>query len=201
MASKVTGQDGRSLAVAWQDGPEAYHGGAVARFPSRFMIMGPNTALAHDSIVVMIEAQVGYILQCLEWLGAGHVEGLGVREDAQRRFKDDLHRQFERAVWSGEGETSRWGLSLVPCMTWYRHTSAPIRSSGRARRSHIAPRCDGPTSATSWPMPQGPGAQSYIPAHAPRVSGRVSTPAPQSPRLPPGLAVFPTSPRSVGSIR
>lgn len=120
---EVTGRGGRSLAAAWSDGPEAFRGIAVAGFPNLFMIMGPNTALAHNSIVVMIEAQVGYILQCLEWLRAGRLETLEIQEDAQRRFNEQLHKKFRRTVWSEQAETSNRGRALVPCMTWYRHRS------------------------------------------------------------------------------
>ena len=43
----------------WKDGAEAYLGIAVPGFPNLFMLYGPNTNLGHNSIVFMIECQVG----------------------------------------------------------------------------------------------------------------------------------------------
>ncbi|MCU1417964.1 MAG: FAD-dependent pyridine nucleotide-disulfide oxidoreductase, partial [Schumannella sp.] len=41
-------------------------GTAVAGFPNLFLLLGPNTTLAHNSMIGMIEAQVGYVLQAMQ---------------------------------------------------------------------------------------------------------------------------------------
>ncbi|MCE9630536.1 MAG: NAD(P)/FAD-dependent oxidoreductase [Planctomycetia bacterium] len=120
---RVTGRAGASLAAAWRNGPEAFRGVAVAGFPNLFLMMGPNTALAHNSIIVMIEAQVRYIVQCLQWLADGRLDSVEVRPDVQRVYNERLVGRFERTVWSPEVESPRRGRALVPCTTWYRHPS------------------------------------------------------------------------------
>jgi hypothetical protein len=57
---------GCALCAAWPcfrtwgppGGPEAFRGTCAAGFPNLFMLLGPNTALGHNSVVYMIEAQV-----------------------------------------------------------------------------------------------------------------------------------------------
>lgn len=118
----VIGRGGASLEDAWRDGPEAFGGVAVAGFPNLFLLMGPNTALAHNSIIVMIEAQVRYIVACLRWIADGRLESVEVRPDVQRRYNEELRRRFEHTVWAPEAAPGR-GRALVPCTTWYRHPS------------------------------------------------------------------------------
>src|SRR3546814_3908777 len=63
---KVRGLDGLDLNDAWRDGAEAYKGICVSGFPNLFMLYGPNTNLAHSSIVFMLEAQVNYVLKGID---------------------------------------------------------------------------------------------------------------------------------------
>ncbi len=58
----VTGRGGLDLRDEWRDGARAYLGVTVSGFPNFFILYGPNTNLGHNSILVMIEAQVGYII-------------------------------------------------------------------------------------------------------------------------------------------
>lgn len=119
----ITGRGGVRLAETWRNGPEAFRGVAVTGFPNLFMLMGPNTALAHNSIVVMIEAQVNYIMQCLAWLRDGRLDTVEVHPDAQRRGNEQLEERFTRTVWSDRMDEPAQGRPLIPCSTWYRHAS------------------------------------------------------------------------------
>jgi cation diffusion facilitator CzcD-associated flavoprotein CzcO len=103
----LTGRDGRKLADAWQDGVEAYRGITVAGFPNFYMLLGPNTALGHTSVVFMIESQIRHVLGCLRLAGADGV--VEVREPALRQYNDALQRRLRKAVWTAGGCTS-WYL-------------------------------------------------------------------------------------------
>ncbi len=122
-AVDVIGRQGQSLTDAWQDGPEAYHGVAVAGFPNLFLLMGPNTALGHNSILVMIEAQVNYILQCLRWLDRGELPSVEVTREAQSAFNAALQDRFEQTVWRNGTLVGTGGSIVPPCGSWYRHQS------------------------------------------------------------------------------
>jgi cation diffusion facilitator CzcD-associated flavoprotein CzcO len=102
----LVGAGGRRLADAWPDGPEAYLGMEVAGFPNLFFLIGPNTGLGHNSMIFMIEAQLGYVLRRVRSLLAGAEQG--VRPDAQRRYNRRIQARLGRAVWSVGG-----------CRSWY----------------------------------------------------------------------------------
>lgn len=119
----IEGRDGRILADEWHSGPRAFHGVAVAGYPNLFLLMGPNSALGHNSVLFMMETQVRYILQCLSWIDRDRPTArigttIEVREEAQRDFNERLQRKFDRSVWKSDG--SPWQL---PCTSWYMHES------------------------------------------------------------------------------
>lgn len=108
-ASYVRGRDGRTLAEHWADtGMSALHGMAIAGFPNLFMLVGPNTGLGHNSIVLMIEAQVGYFVDLLDKMQAAHVAEVEPRRTVQDTYNDGLQRKLERTVWNTGG-----------CQSWY----------------------------------------------------------------------------------
>ncbi len=103
----VRGRDGLALNDAWQKGAEAYYGITVADFPNLFLLVGPNTGLGHNSIVFMIEAQVHYIMKCLDRMDRDGFTSLEVRASEQRLFNERLMDRMGRMVWSSG------------CQSWY----------------------------------------------------------------------------------
>ncbi len=104
----VAGRDGVKLQDVWRGGIEAYHGITVAGFPNFFLLLGPNTALGHNSVVFMIESQVQHVLSCLRLLARQHSDTIEVRPAALRRYNDAIQRRLRHAVWSEGG-----------CVSWY----------------------------------------------------------------------------------
>ena len=106
----ITGRDGRRLATQWAErGAETHLGITVADFPNLFLLLGPNTALGHQSVVFMIECQARYVAQAITAVRAAGAGGLDVRTSVQQRFQADLRRRLERGIWTRGGCTS-WYL-------------------------------------------------------------------------------------------
>jgi hypothetical protein len=81
---------------------------AVAGFPNFFMLLGPNTGLGHNSVLLMIESQIAYLRQALRYR---REHGLGTLEPtaaAQRAFIAEVDRGTEGSVWTAGG-----------CLSWY----------------------------------------------------------------------------------
>jgi len=106
----VAGRGGIDLAELWADGPAAWRGVAVNGFPNFFMLMGPNTALGHNSVILMIEAQIGFILRALDFRERSETAVLEVDAVEQHRYNRWLERRLERTVWNRGG-----------CSSWYLH--------------------------------------------------------------------------------
>jgi cation diffusion facilitator CzcD-associated flavoprotein CzcO len=108
----ILGRDGQDLAQVWATGPSAYKGSAVHGFPNFFTLLGPNTALGHNSVLLMIESQIRYVLGALRVLREGR-KSLEVRADRQRDWNSKLDRTLARSVWSRGG-----------CASWYLHPAS-----------------------------------------------------------------------------
>lgn len=104
---EVVGRDGADLQQRWSHGAAAYQGVAVHGFPNFFMLYGPNTNLGGNSIIFMLETQIGYVSQALaemRRLGLGSIE---VRADEEDAF----------ATWVDEA--SRSTAWVTNCHSWY----------------------------------------------------------------------------------
>lgn len=104
---RVTGRGGVSLADAWRGGMEAFLGTTVAGFPNLFFLIGPNTGLGHNSMILMMEAQFRYVFSALALLRRRGARALDVKAGVQERFNRGLQRRMRRTVWTSG------------CHSWY----------------------------------------------------------------------------------
>jgi cation diffusion facilitator CzcD-associated flavoprotein CzcO len=104
---QVTGLGGVRLEQAWQDGPQAYLGITVAGFPNFFLLYGPNTNLGGNSIIYMLEGQIGYTLSAIQALASQRLRWLDVRPEVQDAFNAWVQTASRKSVW----ETG--------CHNWY----------------------------------------------------------------------------------
>ncbi|RBY85035.1 NAD(P)/FAD-dependent oxidoreductase [Blastococcus sp. TF02A-30] len=104
---RFTGRGGRDLHAQWADGASAYLGTTVPGFPNLFVLYGPNTNLGHNSIIVMLEAQVGYVVQAVQELARGRRRWLEVRPEVAAAFDAWVQRRVGGTVFAGG------------CRSWY----------------------------------------------------------------------------------
>ncbi len=107
LPTHIYGRRGRSLADSWQAGPNAYLGTAIAGFPNLFLLIGPNTGLGHNSMVLMIESQITYILDCLRTMKRRNVHIAEVQPEVQEAFNTELQQRMQGTVWTSG------------CASWY----------------------------------------------------------------------------------
>jgi hypothetical protein len=104
---RITGRGGCDLHKQWKDGASAYLGTVVPGFPNLFVVYGPNTNLGHNSIIVMLEAQIGWVVQAVRALQQGRVRWLDVRRDVAAAFDAWVQERVGHTVFAGG------------CRSWY----------------------------------------------------------------------------------
>lgn len=104
---QIHGRDGQDLNTAWRNGAHAYKGITVHGFPNFFMLYGPNTNLAHNSIIFMLESQMRYVLQAVRQLQDQRITTLEVRRDREDAFDADIQDSLAHTVWQSG------------CNSWY----------------------------------------------------------------------------------
>jgi cation diffusion facilitator CzcD-associated flavoprotein CzcO len=105
---RLVGRGGVEIHDAWRERMSAYLGITVSGFPNLFLLLGPNTGLGHNSVVLMIEAQVRYVMSCLSLMKRRKRRVLEVRPETQKQFVADVHRRLQGTVWQSGG-----------CHSWY----------------------------------------------------------------------------------
>jgi len=103
------GREGRSLGSAWAGGISAYLGTAVHGFPNLFQLLGPNTALGHNSIVLMAEAQAAHVVRLLAEMRAAGIEAVEPRAEVQAAYAARVQTDLATTVWQTGG-----------CGSWYK---------------------------------------------------------------------------------
>jgi len=59
----VVGKNGVNLAEQWKDHPEAYFGTCAPNIPNYFIVNGPNSPVAHGSLLAVMDWTAEYILR------------------------------------------------------------------------------------------------------------------------------------------
>lgn len=106
----IKGRGGVDLATQFREGGvETYLGMMIAGFPNLAFMLGPNTALGHNSVVFMIEQQTKYVLRLLDELDAHRAVAAEPTRQAQAAFNEEIQRLVEKGIWTQGGCTS-WYL-------------------------------------------------------------------------------------------
>jgi cation diffusion facilitator CzcD-associated flavoprotein CzcO len=103
----VTGRNGLTLDAAWGGGAQAHHGVSVSGFPNMFLLYGPNTNLGAGSVIMMVEAQIDYVMQAIRELGSSSSATLEVKPEVQEGSAAIVQERLRHTVWTS-------------CRSWYR---------------------------------------------------------------------------------
>jgi cation diffusion facilitator CzcD-associated flavoprotein CzcO len=109
IAEVIHGIDGQRLAEQWQDGGQAFACTTVSGFPNLFMMLGPNTGLGAGSMIYMIETQINYIREAVDYLAKNRVVA-NPCPAAQKEYVESIYKRSAGTVWLDGG-----------CSSWYLH--------------------------------------------------------------------------------
>jgi cation diffusion facilitator CzcD-associated flavoprotein CzcO len=107
-AERIYNAKGVSLDAHWQDGMQAYDCIAVHGYPNLFVVYGPNTGLGHNSAVYIIESQIDYIMDALDYFEENGITYFDAKADAEEEYARALHETAQGTVWLEGG-----------CRSWY----------------------------------------------------------------------------------
>ncbi|OTP69984.1 MULTISPECIES: flavin-containing monooxygenase [Burkholderiaceae] len=104
----IIGRGGVRITDTWRDGAHAYLGTTLPDYPNFFMLVGPNSGLAHNSMVYMIESQVTYVMEALAYMRDRGVASIDVKPEVEAEYNVRIQQQLNRAIWAKGG-----------CKSWY----------------------------------------------------------------------------------
>lgn len=115
----ITGRSGTPLHDVWgDDDPRAYLGITVPDYPNLFMLVGPNTFVAHGgSIIFQAECEMRYITDLIVKMREKNFTSVEVRRDVHDEYNRRVDAEHEQLVWSHPGMS-----------TWYRNSAGRVFS-------------------------------------------------------------------------
>lgn len=111
----VRGRNGLTLQSVWQEFPRAYLGTTVPDFPNLFIVTGPNTGIGHTSAIVVIEAQLNYIIKAINEVQQRGMSSIEITAQAEERYTRFIHHEMKKTVWHKGG-----------CNSWYKSKSGKV---------------------------------------------------------------------------
>jgi cation diffusion facilitator CzcD-associated flavoprotein CzcO len=127
VARLLHGRGGVLLADRWAPHMSALRGTTVQDFPNLFLLVGPNTALGHNSIIYIIEAQLDYVLGALAAMDRRNAAAIEPTPVAQSGYNEKLQRSLANSVWSTGGCTSFYLDEAGMNTTLWPHRAALFR--------------------------------------------------------------------------
>lgn len=99
---EVVGPNGANLGEQWGDeDPRSYLGITVPGFPNFFLTVGPNSAPNHAAGQNMLsEAQIHYIIECLDKVVAEGAEGIEPTQEAFEVWNRQIEERMQDMIWS-----------------------------------------------------------------------------------------------------
>jgi cation diffusion facilitator CzcD-associated flavoprotein CzcO len=107
----LTGAGGTKLAD-WRKSPKAHKGLVIPNMPNAFFMLGPNTGLGHASMILMIEAQIPYMVELIKNVPDGKY--FTVKPEACKAYNDRIQAKLKTAIWS------------TSCQSWYKTEDGDI---------------------------------------------------------------------------
>ena len=111
---KIFGVGGVELSDEWSRGARTHLGISVSGFPNMYTLLGPNTALGHNSVVFMVECQLHFIMGAVKHMMRSGARSLDLQSDVEQASYSAVQGRMHKTVW------------LSGCQSWYRSPDGRI---------------------------------------------------------------------------
>ncbi|MDF2418510.1 FAD-dependent oxidoreductase [Acinetobacter beijerinckii] len=105
IAKQIRNKHGKSMDEMWQGSAQGYLGTVVEGCPNAFVMFGPNIAVSSSALII-IEAQLAYILDMLKKVQAQQIETVEIRAEVLQQYNDEIQAALTNTVWNTGGCSS-----------------------------------------------------------------------------------------------
>ncbi len=105
IAKQIRNKHGKSMDEVWQGSAKGYLGTVVEGCPNAFVMFGPNIAVSSSALII-IEAQLAYILDMLKKVQTQQIETIEIRAEVLEQYNDEIQAALKNTVWNTGGCSS-----------------------------------------------------------------------------------------------
>lgn len=104
---ELVGPGGLRLSELWEGEPYGYRSVALPGFPNVFMLLGPHSPFGNQSIIMISETQINFVMQCIELWRRREIDAMSPSAEATARFNAEVRAAMPNTIWSSG------------CKSWY----------------------------------------------------------------------------------
>lgn len=106
----LKGRDGVELETRWQTFPQTYCSVAVDGYPNYFIANGPNSAAGSGDLIIVLQTEVDYAVQCMEKLQSQGYKSMDVKPEARADFQQYSQTYFKKTVFGTKVGDAKEGV-------------------------------------------------------------------------------------------
>eukprot|EP01004_Peranema_trichophorum_P005956 NODE_4798_length_1112_cov_39.421638_g4258_i0.p1 GENE.NODE_4798_length_1112_cov_39.421638_g4258_i0~~NODE_4798_length_1112_cov_39.421638_g4258_i0.p1 ORF type:complete len:268 (+),score=29.07 NODE_4798_length_1112_cov_39.421638_g4258_i0:166-969(+) len=84
------------------ESPKAYLGSSISGLPNYFTLLGPSSILGHNSVLVMIESQLGHIIKLIKYMRDNGMAQVEVKQDVVDKYIKMNNDNMKTKVWAAD---------------------------------------------------------------------------------------------------
>lgn len=105
IAKKIRNKNGKTMDEVWQGSAKGYLGTVVEDCPNAFVMFGPNIAVSSSALII-IEAQLAYIVDMLKKTYSKNIATIQIRKDVLDSYNEEVQTALKNTVWNTGGCSS-----------------------------------------------------------------------------------------------
>jgi cation diffusion facilitator CzcD-associated flavoprotein CzcO len=113
---ELIGLGGLKLSEVWSDEPRGYRTVALPGFPNFFLLLGPHSPIGNQSLFMITETQVDYVLKWIERWRAREFDSATPREEAAEEFMTEVRAAFPQTIWTSGCNSWYLGKDGLPAL-------------------------------------------------------------------------------------
>ena len=114
---EFTGKNGLSIDKAWEKKVQSYRSVSLPNFPNFFLMLGPNSPIGNNSIILTSELQADYCLKLIEQWQQQKLDTIEPKLSAMQSWNAILKERMGHTVWTSgcdswyldaDGDSQAW---------------------------------------------------------------------------------------------
>jgi cation diffusion facilitator CzcD-associated flavoprotein CzcO len=113
---ELHGPGGLTLSEVWRGEPRGYRTVALPGFPNFFLLLGPHSPIGNQSLFMITETQIDYVLQWIEAWRRGEYAAAAPRPEAAEAFNAEMKTAYPDTIWTSGCDSWYLGSDGLPAL-------------------------------------------------------------------------------------
>jgi cation diffusion facilitator CzcD-associated flavoprotein CzcO len=113
---ELHGPGGVTLSEVWSGEPRGYRTVALPSFPNFFLLLGPHSPIGNQSLFMITETQIDYVLQWVRSWQRGEYAAASPKAEAADAFNAEMRTAYPETIWTSGCQSWYLGKDGLPAL-------------------------------------------------------------------------------------